>query len=218
MGATRPKQYLPLLGRPVIAHTLARLCAYPRLAGVWVGIANEDNWWSEFNLQYPRLLGTYSGGPERASTVLNGLQVLARMAQPDDWVLVHDAVRPCVTYRDLDALLATTERHADGALLGARVADTIKRVDAAGNVVATVPRHDLWRALTPQVFRLEALAQALEQALAAGRDTTDEASAIEAAGGRPRMVEGSGDNIKITRPEDLALAEMILRRQGEDDV
>lgn len=217
MGATRPKQYLPLLGRAVIVHTLERLCTYPRLDGVLVGLAPDDPYWPDLRLAHPRLLGTFGGGAERAATVLNGLRALSARASSDDWVLVHDAVRPCITHPDLDRLIDAVGEYRDGGLLGVPVADTLKRVDERGSVLETVPRAGLWRALTPQMFRVGALTQALEAAQRTQREITDEAAAIEATGGRPRMVAGSGDNMKITVPEDLALAEMILRKQGEHD-
>jgi len=215
MGATCPKQYLPLLGRPVIAHTIARLCAWPRLAGVIVGLACDDVYWAEAGIECSHLR-TYIGGAERAATVLLGLKELEAQASLNDWVLVHDAVRPCITHADLERLCTAVGDDPEGGLLGAPVPDTLKRV-ADGRVTVTVPRADLWRAFTPQMFRFGQLVQALTQAQAEGREITDEAAAVEAIGARPRMVQGSPDNIKITVPEDLALADMILRRQGEHE-
>jgi 2-C-methyl-D-erythritol 4-phosphate cytidylyltransferase len=213
MRAARPKQYLPLLGRAILQHTLERLGHYPRLRGLVVGIAADDAYWPTLTAEVPNLLTTYVGGAERAQTVLNGLRALETYAAPDDWVLVHDAARPCVRHTDIDALLAAVAGHADGGLLALPLSDTVKRADHNGCVEDTVARAGLWRALTPQVFRLAALSDALESAMRAGVEITDEASAMEYSGARPRLVHGHADNIKITEPEDLALAELFLREQ-----
>jgi 2-C-methyl-D-erythritol 4-phosphate cytidylyltransferase len=216
MHADRPKQYLSLLGRPILVRTLERLGSYPRLRGMLVGIADDDVYWPTLGRTIPGLLGTYTGGAQRAQTVLNGLRMLADYAAPDDWVLVHDAARPCLRHADLDALLAAVAGHADGGLLALPVNDTVKRADHNGCIEETVPRTGLWRALTPQVFRLGALTTALEKALADGVEITDEASAMEYDGARPRLVHGQADNIKITVPEDLMLAEVFLRAQEQE--
>jgi 2-C-methyl-D-erythritol 4-phosphate cytidylyltransferase len=216
MRADRPKQYLSLLGRPILARTLERLGSYPRLRGMLVGIAADDVYWPTLAGGTPNLLGTYAGGDERAQTVLNGLRALAQYAAPDDWVLVHDAARPCLRHSDIDALLDAIAGHPDGGLLALPVSDTVKRADHNGCVVETVSRVGLWRALTPQAFRLAALSAALERALRAGVEITDEASAMEYDGARPRLVHGAADNIKITVPEDLALAEGYLRAQERE--
>lgn len=213
MRADRPKQYLSLLGRPILAHTLERLGSYPRLRGLLVGISEDDVYWPTLSGPFPKLLGTYAGGIERARTVLNGLRRLGDHASADDWVLVHDAARPCVQHADIDTLLAAVAGHADGGLLALPVSDTLKRADRLGGVEETVPRHGLWRALTPQVFPFGVLQAALEKALHDGVEVTDEASAMEYAGAHPRLVHGHADNIKITVPEDLALAELYLRAQ-----
>jgi 2-C-methyl-D-erythritol 4-phosphate cytidylyltransferase len=214
MGADRPKQYLPLQGRAVLLHTLERLCTHPRIKGVLLGLAPGDPYWPGLSIAFPRLLGTFSGGAERALTVLNGLHALAGRAQPDDWVLVHDAVRPCLRHMDIDALIDQASLCPDGGLLGVALTDTVKRADREQRVVETVERGGLWRALTPQMFRLQALRAALEAAVAAGVNVTDEATAIERVGGRPLLVAGHADNIKITVPADLTLAEMYLKQQG----
>ena len=216
MRAARPKQYLPLLGRAILQHTLERLGHYPRLRGMVVGIAADDAYWPTLATEIPNLLTTYVGGAERAQTVLNGLRVLETYAAPDDWVLVHDAARPCVRHADIDSLLAAVAGHADGGLLALPLSDTVKRADHNGCVEDTVARAGLWRALTPQVFRLAALSDALESAMRAGVEITDEASAMEYSGARPRLVHGHADNIKITEPEDLALAELFLREQERE--
>lgn len=217
MQANLPKQYLPLRGRPILAHALERLCTHPRVQGVMVGIApNDDHWRGQASewARFARLLGSYTGGATRAHTVLNGLVALGAHARPEDWVLVHDAVRPCVRRTDIDRLIAEVEHSTHGGLLALPLADTVKRADAQDCVVETVPRAGLWRALTPQMFRFESLRNALQQALAQGIEITDEAMAIELAGGRPRLVAGHPDNIKITLPGDLALAELFLKQQA----
>jgi len=199
-----------------LLHTLERLGRYPRLRGLMVGIAADDAYWPTLATDIPNLLTTYVGGAERAQTVLNGLRALETYAAPDDWVLVHDAARPCVRHADIDSLLAAVAGHADGGLLALPLNDTVKRADHNGCIEETVPRTGLWRALTPQVFRLAALRDALESAMRAGVEITDEASAMEYSGARPRLVHGHADNIKITLPEDLTLAELFLREQERE--
>jgi 2-C-methyl-D-erythritol 4-phosphate cytidylyltransferase len=182
-----------------------------------VGVAPDDKHWRGHApewARFARLLGTYAGGVTRAHTVLNGLAALGGHARADDWVLVHDAVRPCVRSGDIDRLIAEVEHSEHGGLLALPMADTVKRADEQERVVETVPRARLWRALTPQMFRFDDLRSALQQALALGIEITDEAMAIELAGGRPRLVAGHPDNIKITLPGDLALAELFLRQQA----
>ena len=229
MGSAIPKQYLLLAGQPVIAHTLDILLRHPRLSGVVVAISVEDEWWPEVVAarvtNKPLLVVTggaarvtnkpllvVTGGAERGHSVLNGLDALWERAQPDDWVLVHDAARPCLSVDDQDRLLTELAEDAVGGLLAVPVSDTLKQADRAGRVAATVDRSQLWRALTPQMFRLGLLREALREALARGQIVTDEAAAMEAAGFTPRLIEGRADNLKITRPEDLALAEFYLTR------
>ncbi len=216
MNAPVPKQYLKLAGRCVIEHTLARLCAHPKIGAVIVSLSADDEWWREIDTdRFAKPIISVLGGAERCHSVLNGLRALAERAAGDDWVLVHDAARPCLRVADIDRLVELLQDHPVGGLLGLPVADTMKRTDGAGEVVETVSRDALWRALTPQMFRLEMLTQALERALKGGFLVTDEASAMEHGGHRPLMVEGHADNIKITRPQDLALAEIYLQQQQE---
>ncbi len=217
MQAAIPKQYLPLLGRAVILHTLERLCSHPRIQGVVVGVAPDDAHWPSLvgDLKHlPKFLGACLGGETRAQTVLSGLKELLKHAKPDDWVLVHDAVRPCVRHADIDKLIFAVSG-GEGGLLAFPVSDTVKRVDNAGRVKETVNREGLWRAATPQMFRIKDLTQALEKGMKAGKEITDEASAIEAAGMHPLIVACHTDNIKITLPEDLALAELYMKQQRE---
>lgn len=215
MSATRPKQYLTLLDAPVIAHTLQRLCAHPRISGVMVALSPGDPYWARLPRPAGCALWTVEGGEERCHSVLNALRELAARAAAEDWVLVHDAARPCLRRADLDVLMDTLCDHPVGGLLGMPVADTLKRTDALGGVVETVPRAGLWRAATPQMFRLGALAEALQAALDQGLLVTDDASAMELAGWRPLMVESHPDNIKITRPQDLSLAALYLGQQAK---
>jgi 2-C-methyl-D-erythritol 4-phosphate cytidylyltransferase len=218
MQGTRPKQYRPLLGRPVILHTLERLTAHAWVEGVLVGIAPHDPYWSTVKGELPRLpkvLGTFDGGAERGDTVLNGLNALAARAGGNDWVLVHDAARPCLRRRDLDSLIAEAYGYPDGGLLAVAVSDTVKRTDSTRKVVETLPRENIWRAVTPQLFPLSRLKAALEQAKKRGLSVTDEAAAIERAGGRPLVVPGHADNIKITVDDDMALAELYLKQQAQ---
>ena len=209
MRADRPKQYLPLAGRTVLEHTLAIFLDHPAIDGVILALAKDDPWWPQLGIRHPRL-HLAEGGTERCDTVLQALKVIGERAMPQDWVLVHDAARPCLRREDLDRLINTLKDHPCGGLLGAPIADTIKRTNAQHEVEATVPRERLWRALTPQMFRHGALHQALCEARAKGLHVTDDASAMELSGQQPLMVEGHGDNIKITRPEDLRLAELFL--------
>lgn len=216
MAAAIPKQYLQLHDRSVIEYTLEKLIHHPQISGVVVVLAADDAYWSELNLAPTDKLQITKGGAERCHSVFNGLELLQDQANSNDWVLVHDAARPCLHKQDIDKLIAQLSSHSVGGLLGAPVSDTMKRTNSEGDVIDTVNRKNLWRALTPQMFRYGLLKEALAAALDSGELVTDEAAAVERAGHAPRMVEGRPDNIKITRPEDLALAEMYLARQEEE--
>lgn len=206
-GAPSPKQYLPLLGRPLLAHTLDALLAVPRLARVAVVIAPDDELWASFSWPAdPRLLVLRCGGGSRAESVAAGLECLAGEAGGEDWVLVHDAARPCLTPQSVTRMIETLESDPVGGLLAVPVADTLKRADGEGRVAATVARDGLWQAQTPQMFRFDLLRRALAQA----QGVTDEAGAIEAMGLKPLLVPGDASNFKVTYPQDLALAERIL--------
>ncbi len=215
MGGEVPKQYLSLLGRPVIAHTLARLCNHPRISGVVGALAADDRWWPEIRTQFTRPPLVAAGGDERCDSVLNSLDALTEHASIDDWVLVHDAVRPCLRHEDIDRLMDQLWSDEVGGLLAMPVKDTMKRADGDGRISETVSRESLWHAQTPQMFRLGALRDAIRRCADAGRKVTDEAQAMEFTGARPRLVQGHEDNIKITQPEDLKLAEMFLTRMEE---
>lgn len=210
-GGPVPKQYCDIAGKPVIQHTIERLLAIDP-AGLVVAIATDDRHWPRLAAAADPRVRTVTGGAERADSVRAALAALAGRAAPDDVVLVHDVVRPCVTLADIRALLAAAD-HPGGALLAAPVSDTLKRVGEDGIVVATEPRAGLWAALTPQLCRYAMLVAALAQAARAGREFTDEAAALEAAGHAPLVVPGRRDNLKITRPEDLALAAAVLASQ-----
>ena len=212
MGAEIPKQYLMLAGQTVLEHSLDVLLACERIATVVLVLSADDERWPEIMHRYKDSREkTVTGGAERCHSVLNGLEHLAGSAGVDDWVLVHDAARPCVSQQDIEMLMTRLEDHAVGSVLGVPVADTMKQVDSDSMILKTVERDGLWRALTPQMFRLVLLRDALQQAIASGVMVTDDASAMEMAGYRARMVEGQADNIKITRPADLQLAEFYLQ-------
>jgi 2-C-methyl-D-erythritol 4-phosphate cytidylyltransferase len=214
LGAAAPKQYLPLAGRPMLWHAVRAVCV-PPVETVFVVLARDDREfaaqdWSAFA---GRLEPLYCGGESRRDSVYNGLVAAMADLETDDWVLVHDAARPCVRRADVDALIDATRDHPVGGILALPARDTLKRAGADNDIVETVDRHGLWHALTPQLFRLGELVDALEAAIAAGRIVTDEAQAMEFAGKRPLLVRGHSDNIKITHPDDLALADLFLGQQ-----
>ena len=209
-GGERPKQYLALGKRPIVAHVIAGLAAVRGLAGIVAAVAPADPWWDEVAEEFDHPVVRVDGGAERAHSVANALDYLSGVAAGDDLVLVHDAVRPCVSVADIERVIAAARRHPHGALLGTPLGDTLKRVGRDGSVEDTVDRSRLWRAFTPQVFPLGRLRAALRDAIADGFMATDEAQAMERAGARPLLVEGSPGNVKITRPEDLALARAVI--------
>lgn len=210
MGGDIPKQYLPLNGRPVIEHTLSTLLSLNCLQKIIVVIDRHDQHWQKIAFaDHPKVALAY-GGRERYHSVQNGLQALADFAAADDWVLVHDAARPCLKLSDVENLINTLRDHPVGGLLGTRVRDTIKQCNEQGAVQHTPDRKQFWHALTPQMFRYQLLQQALSSAIDRGLSITDDASAIELAGHTPVMVEACSSNIKITRAEDLPLAEMFI--------
>lgn len=238
MAADKPKQYLPLTvcgqNQTVIEATLAPWLTMPAIKGVVVVLSPEDEYWQHLELRHHPKISVVEGGAERCDSVLQGLTFLLGRAQELDWVLVHDAARPCVALEDIETLISTVSAakgSAAGGLLASRVIDTLKQqrpqsLDGVNslaasnlnyNVAHTVDRSVLWRALTPQMFRLGQLHNALKSALANGQAITDEASAMEWQGLSVALVPGRSDNIKITQPEDLALAEFILSRQSNDN-
>ncbi|MCP8898985.1 2-C-methyl-D-erythritol 4-phosphate cytidylyltransferase [Gilvimarinus xylanilyticus] len=210
MGGEIPKQYLPLAGKTVIEQTLHKLLAVPGLQKIVVALAADDDYWRSLALANHPQIVTVAGGRERADSVLAGLDYLKGQGASGR-VLVHDAARPCVRPGDIAQLLS--QAHEDGGILAAPVSDTVKQATPSACIASTLDRQLLWAALTPQLFDLAQLHRAITGALAQGAAITDEASAMEWAGFAPRLVEGQRDNIKITRPEDLPLADMILTRQ-----
>jgi len=213
MGAgTVPKQYLELAGRSVIECSLAPFLEDETCRGVLVVLARGDERWARLPIARHPKIETVVGGAERADSVRAGLSALRARedARGHDWVLVHDAARPCLTREDLRHLIRELQTDDVGGLLAAPLVDTLKRADASARALETVPRAGLWRALTPQMFRLDVLTRALALAHERGLAVTDEAQAVEVLGLRPRLVRAAGDNLKITVPEDLLRAERIL--------
>jgi 2-C-methyl-D-erythritol 4-phosphate cytidylyltransferase len=214
MGAEIPKQYLQLNGKTILEHTLERLLELPLLAGIVVTINPFDELWDSLAIaSHPKVIRV-DGGQERSDSVLNGLHHLQSKLDKLDWVLVHDAARPCVELDNIEGLVNELEDHLVGGILGVPVSDTIKRINREYGIETTVDRQVLWQAQTPQMFRYGILLEALERAAKHGAAITDEASAVEQMGYYPLMVEGRRDNIKITRPEDLPMAELILNTQA----
>jgi len=225
MGTKIPKQYLPLCGKTVLEQTLSIFLKHPDINGIIIAVTEGDPYWQEISANYnhsndaahtpdnkPVLVA--AGGAERCHSVLNALTELSKHAAVNDWVLVHDAARPCLTSGDIDRLIGQLSKTSSGGLLGLPMADTVKRCDKNLQVIETVERSELWRALTPQMFPLKLLKDALEQAINNNALVTDEASAIELQGLKPQMVEGQPGNIKITHPGDLQLAELFYTQTG----
>jgi 2-C-methyl-D-erythritol 4-phosphate cytidylyltransferase len=211
VGGDCPKQYLPLAGRPLILHTLDRLAAHPRIAGLLVTLGIADTRWPALDSLHGKRVLTATGGVERSDSVLAGLNALPASVDADDFVLVHDAARPCVRQADITRLL-DLGMAVDGGLLGAPLRDTLKRSDDASRSMATEPRDERWRAFTPQMFRRGQLTAALRDVADRGIKVSDEAMAMELAGFAPLLVEGAEDNIKVTTAADFALAEFLLAR------
>jgi 2-C-methyl-D-erythritol 4-phosphate cytidylyltransferase len=216
MGSSIPKQYLALAGRTVIDHVLVVFVTEPRIAGISVAIADSDPYWPRYAKSYSKPVKTVQGGEERVHSVRNALLSLSNDLGADDWVLVHDAVRACLHHSDLEHLIVTLEQDPVGGILAAPLVDTLKQVDEMGYITGTPSRNGIWRALTPQMFRYGLLCSALDTALETGNLPTDEAAAVERIRpGEVRVVEGRGDNLKITRPDDIAIAEAILAKRAE---
>jgi 2-C-methyl-D-erythritol 4-phosphate cytidylyltransferase len=213
MGGVCPKQYLPLAGKTVIENTMERLLALPNIAGIYLVLNASDTHWDELPLAKNNRIHRVDGGAERCDSVLNALKHMQKIALPDDWVLVHDAARPCIHARSILQLVDQVKDHAVGGILGVPVSDTLKQVDNSV-IHSTADRRFLWQAQTPQMFRVGLLSNCLQRALSEGKVITDESSALESYGYQPLMVQGRSDNIKITRPEDLAIAAMLLQHQA----
>ncbi|HAZ60423.1 MAG TPA: 2-C-methyl-D-erythritol 4-phosphate cytidylyltransferase [Gammaproteobacteria bacterium] len=210
MGTEQPKQYLALAGRVLMEWTLDALLANNRIARVCVVLAPSDTTFDSLAISHDPRVARAPGGAERCDSVLAGLEYCVAHLDPSDWVLVHDAARPCLPLGDLDRLIERCLDDPVGGLLAMPARDTLKRDDGHGRVAATIDRHPVWHALTPQMFRLGALRSALLAARARGLVVTDEAQAMELAGHAPLLVEGSASNLKVTRPEDLRTAASIL--------
>ncbi|HEY9512000.1 MAG TPA: 2-C-methyl-D-erythritol 4-phosphate cytidylyltransferase [Rhodanobacter sp.] len=211
VGGQVPKQYLPLAGQPLLWHTLQRLAVQPQIAGLLVVLDAVDAHWPGWTTCKGTPIVTTTGGVERCDSVLAGLDALPESVRAGDFVLVHDAARPCVRTSDITRLIELAAR-GDGGLLGAPLRDTLKRADGHGCSILTEPRELRWRAFTPQLFRRGQLTAALRAAAHEGVIVGDEAMAMERAGFAPLLVEGAEDNLKITTPADFVLAEFLLGR------
>ncbi len=207
MAADRPKQYLSIAGKTILEHTIDRLLSHPAIQHVVIAITPSDPYFADLPLGLDPRITVVDGGAERADSVFAGLAKVPN----DSWVLVHDAARPCLRQSDLQNLIDAALHSDCGAILASPVRDTMKRGNGEQGIANTVDRSDLWHALTPQMFKAEELREALQTALRDGAMVTDEASALEHCGKTPRLVKGRADNIKVTQPEDLALAEFYLQ-------
>jgi 2-C-methyl-D-erythritol 4-phosphate cytidylyltransferase len=214
LGRPVPKQYLELGDRRVLEHSLHLLLSHSSVTGGAVVLSSDDTEWPTLPAELRNRVATAVGGRERCHSVLSGLRALSSAAE-DDWVLVHDAARPCLAAADLSRLIDACSGDAVGGLLALPLTDTLKLEGVAGRVGQTLPRERLWRAQTPQMFRRGQLTSALEQAIAAGETPGDEAAAVERLGLKPLLVEGSPLNIKITHPADLEFAASILANRGD---
>jgi 2-C-methyl-D-erythritol 4-phosphate cytidylyltransferase len=212
MGDALPKQYVPLAGRPMMFHSVETLASVPRIVSVIVILAPLDRHWGEHDWSaFPdKIEAMFAGGPRRSATVLNALKQLEGRVKKDDWILVHDAARPCLSKALVEQFLDELENDPIGGLLAIPLADTLKGSDENQRVEKTIPRAKLWRAQTPQMFRYELLRRAIEKV----PDATDESQAIEAVGFAPRLVQGENTNFKVTFAEDLPLAEIVLSRRS----
>lgn len=218
MKSSIPKQYLKIDGKTVLEHTVERLLQCENIKQVIVAISQTDPYFSELSIaKHPRVIRV-SGGSERADSVLSALDYLVdavtgvKKVTHSHWVMVHDAARPCFSLEDVERLYDNAIKHSVGAILATPVRDTMKRTDVHNSIQKTVERENLWHALTPQMFPLVELRNLLESALKQNIAVTDEASVFEMNGKHPLIVQGSADNLKITQPEDLALAEFYLSR------
>lgn len=214
MAEKRPKQYLTVAGRPLIYHALSALCQVEAIKHVFVVLAAADSEWSrhDWRALSGKLRPLYCGGATRAQSVLKGLWAIAAEVAAEDWVLVHDAARPCLTPAHVQSLLDEVSDDEVGGILAVTLADTLKRAGPQRRIAETVSREELWQAQTPQMFRYGVLRRALEKT----REVTDESSAVEALDLHPKLIEGDVTNLKVTYPRDLRLAEWILQQRGEE--
>lgn len=214
-GGAVLKQYLPICGKAVLAHSIRAFQFHPMIAGITVILAEDDQWFETAVGTLSTAVETVTGGDTRAQSVRNGLRFIADKYSDADWALVHDGARPCLSHGSLERLLEQGLQSRDGAILAMPVGDTLKSAGEEREITATVDRSGLWAAQTPQLFRVGALAEAIDAANKAGQELTDEASAMEFVGARPKLVMGSAANIKITHPSDLAIAEALLGRNEQ---
>lgn len=215
MGMEIPKQYLKIRGRYILEHTITKFTRLSIIEGIVVVLSKNDAYWSSLDLSGNEKLMTAEGGKERYHSVLNGLSCLDQVAGDNDWVLIHDAARPCVRMEDITNLIKNLSDHPAGGLLGVPVRDTMKHADPNNEITRTIPREGLWHALTPQMFRKGILIQAIENSIRNNIDITDEAQAMENAGFNPKLIAGHPDNIKITHKNDLPLAELFIQQQEQ---
>ncbi|MAG75274.1 MAG: 2-C-methyl-D-erythritol 4-phosphate cytidylyltransferase [Colwelliaceae bacterium] len=213
MKSNQPKQYLSLAGKTVLEQTVAKLLASQHVNRVVIALSEGDEYFPSTELANDKRITTVLGGKERVDSVLAGVNT----CEPSEWVMVHDAARPCVRTSEIDTLVSQCIEAQQGGLLAAPVKDTMKRGTKSGDVSETVERELLWHALTPQMYRAGELVEAISQGLESGVAITDESSAMEAAGFPSMLVSASSDNLKITQPEDLAIAEFILTQQLRSD-
>jgi len=216
MQANCPKQYLRINNESILSHTVMKLLSHPAINQVILALGEDDQYFAESQLAQHKDIIRVNGGKERVDSVLSGLEVIDDSKYP--WVLVHDAARPCVTHEDIDKLIEQCLRHNRGGILATPVRDTMKRGTCIEGVINsidhTIERDQLWHALTPQLYKTDELMLAINQALENERQITDEASAIEQANLPSLLVTGSSENIKITHPDDLALAEFYINKQA----
>lgn len=215
MASTIPKQYLELLGKPIIVHTLETLLSVERITKIVVMVSEHDEFWQTLEVFNDPRIEVAMGGAERSISVLNGLLHLQPELEKTDWVMVHDVVRPCIKASTIDAFIDNLIDDSVGGLLAIPITDTIKRVDITGVVEETVDRESLWRAQTPQMFHFQQLFDALVKGIKEDETITDEASAIELAGFSVKVVEGLRSNLKVTQPEDIALADFFLSQDQQ---
>lgn len=215
MQQDQPKQYLEFHGKSVLEHCLDRLLSHPLIAGAVLVLAADDRQWQALEYRPDKPVFLAEGGAERLHSVYSGLTTLQYRCGNDVIALVHDAARPLVSHDDLGRVIAAARRHTAGAILAVPESDTLKLENASGEIAHTVPRAGLWRALTPQVFHLQVLLNALRRAIDGNECVTDDAQAVELAGYNPALVAGSTENLKITRPGDLQLAEKIWLYQRD---
>jgi len=217
MQASKPKQYLPFQNKTVIEATLDRLLSFNAVEGAVVVLNKDDEYWKALDYQHEKPVLTTIGAKERSGSVLNGLKLLMEQAELNDlWVMIHDAVRPCVTHSDLDKLLHASLSEREGLFLAHPVTDTLKKSDSDQRCLKTVNRDDLWRAFTPQMFPFKLIFKALTDVLMEGIDVTDDVSAVESLGFSPKIILGQSDNIKITYPQDILIANIIIENQNKD--